>query len=118
MSASTAAISTILKDIQIQGEQATKQESNSKVRQELLESARRLVAELESPLETVGRMSWFEPTRWAVTRVAFDIKLFESIMADDAGPKSTQKLAEMTGCDAVLLCEYSKRHHSGTSRIY
>ena len=49
-----------------------------------------------------------------MTRVAFDINLFEAILAEDAKPKSAKKLAEVTGCDAVLICKLISKCNRGT----
>ncbi|PSN74542.1 S-adenosyl-L-methionine-dependent methyltransferase [Corynespora cassiicola Philippines] len=59
-------------------------------------------------MDVIGRMNWFEPTRWMVTRVGLDIDLFGALVADNNSPKSSKQLAQKTGCDPVLISRFLK----------
>ncbi|KAF2714859.1 S-adenosyl-L-methionine-dependent methyltransferase [Pleomassaria siparia CBS 279.74] len=107
-----SSVSSVLKEIGAKGASFTDDVDNEDARKALLESARSLVASLESPLEVIARMNWLEPTRWAVTQVALDLHLFEALSADDGSPKTSDALANETGCDERLMSRLLKHLNS------
>ncbi|KAF2490471.1 S-adenosyl-L-methionine-dependent methyltransferase [Lophium mytilinum] len=72
-------------------------------RKSLLEAARSLVAELETPGEKLARLGWFEIHRPTALKVGLDLGLFNKMAEDNASPKSVDQLAKMTGAEARLL---------------
>ncbi|KAF2727216.1 O-methyltransferase [Polyplosphaeria fusca] len=101
-------ISALLKDIEVKGASATSNTSDENARKALLESARSLVAALDPPFEVVAKMNWVDPYKWSTTRVAYDLNLFDKLLADNNAPKSCEKLSEMTGADSKLLSRMLK----------
>ncbi|KAJ2996759.1 hypothetical protein NUW58_g870 [Xylaria curta] len=84
-------------------------------RRDLLKIARALVAALETPKESVMRMTWHSPTVFAAMRLCMDLDLYSKICDDDGSPKSAQFLAETTGADPRLVERLLK--HLATANI-
>ncbi|KAL8996315.1 MAG: hypothetical protein Q9169_004154 [Polycauliona sp. 2 TL-2023] len=84
-------------------------------RRKLLDAAVSLVAELETPIETITRIAWAEPVLYTSLRIAIDLKLFTSLVEPDKSPKSVAKLAEATNSDPQLLARILK--HLGAMKI-
>jgi hypothetical protein len=95
----TKDLSPLLQNIQKHGEAATDEAG----RQALLSSAQALVTALESPIEKVARIGWYEPTIYNVLRVVLDLGLFEAMLKENRSAKTATKLAEMTNSDPRLL---------------
>ncbi|KAF2096919.1 S-adenosyl-L-methionine-dependent methyltransferase [Rhizodiscina lignyota] len=104
-------IPSLLQEIQ-QEVQVLKQ-GDEQSRQALLDSARALVSALESPAERVARISFHEPTLSTAIRICIDMKLFESLVADNGTPKTTEQLAKLTGSDPKLLERFLKHLATG-----
>ncbi|ORY03336.1 O-methyltransferase-domain-containing protein [Clohesyomyces aquaticus] len=103
-------IASLLSDIRTKGTNFLSDSVSSpeELRTALLHSAQHLVTALQSPYEVIARMNWLEPTRWAITRVGLDLRLFEAMMEHEGGPKTVERLAEVTACDGVLLSRMLK----------
>ena len=76
--------------------------NNEKLRQGLLQSARNLVAQLETPAERIARMAYLDFSIWPTTHVLLDLKIFKTLAASDR-PKSAPELAQQSGADARLV---------------
>ncbi|KAH8881754.1 O-methyltransferase [Thozetella sp. PMI_491] len=68
----------------------------------LREAAQNLANALESPIERVGKLSWYEPTMAFAIRVLIDMKLFQKIAADGS-PKLANDLAISVGAEPKLV---------------
>ncbi|KAL9620723.1 MAG: hypothetical protein Q9160_004736 [Pyrenula sp. 1 TL-2023] len=87
----TRKISDLVKAITAEEQKLEKNEVGSK--EALLEKARSLVAELESPLEVIYGCILAEPSRKFSMRMALDFKIFDTLAAGNGRPKSTAELA-------------------------
>ena len=131
MDVSLPNISPILEDINAKGKSVTNDTSNDNARKALLKSARSLVTALETPFEVVARMNWndvspvlrnrstcnlhwvlfdifIRPPKWAMTRIGYDLNLFEKMLENNGSPKSCEELGQLTGADPKLLCTACK----------
>ncbi|KAF2155442.1 S-adenosyl-L-methionine-dependent methyltransferase [Myriangium duriaei CBS 260.36] len=72
-------------------------------REQLIKSARSLIANLETPSETIFRMAFAEPARFALVRIAVDLKIFETLKAAQGSPVSVEDLAKPSNADPVFL---------------
>ncbi|MCJ1380753.1 hypothetical protein MMC17_003862 [Xylographa soralifera] len=77
--------------------------NGSHARSRLLEAARALVSELETPRETVIRMCWGETNLFTSAMIARDLKLFAHLDEDGGSDKTVSQLAKMTDADPALL---------------
>lgn len=75
---------------------------NEQLRQKLLQSARALVAKLETPAERIARMVYLDPGIYATTHVLVDLKIFK-YLTNSTSPRSAEQLADLTGTDVKLL---------------
>ncbi|KAF2112724.1 putative hydroxyindole O-methyltransferase [Lophiotrema nucula] len=101
-------ITTLLKDVDAKGKSVTNSTSDDNPRKALLESARSLVTALETPFEVVARMNWFDPPKWAMTRIGYDLNLFDKMLENNRSPKSCEELGKLTGADPKLLSRMLK----------
>ncbi|KAK3714263.1 hypothetical protein LTR37_007849 [Vermiconidia calcicola] len=76
--------------------------NNEQLRQSLLQSARSLVSQLESPGERIARMTYLEPSIYAAIRVLTDTKIFHILSASDQ-PMSATQLTAGSSMDVRLL---------------
>jgi hypothetical protein len=72
-------------------------------RQRLIAGARELISAAETPVETLLWNVWAMPTRTVATRVAIDLKLFETASGDNGSPKTNKQLAAATGASPTLV---------------
>ena len=114
-------------------------------REKLLSLARQLTVALETPSETIQRMGWAEvcdrirflqawntdsvqPAAFAASRMAVDLKIFETLEKADGASVGTSELAKATGADASLigtlpvftvaiLAYYSSLHATSTEHL-
>ncbi|KAI3395863.1 hypothetical protein diail_800 [Diaporthe ilicicola] len=83
---------------------------NQTQRQALLNSARKLVAALETAEYVVARIGWEEPTMAAALRILIDLKILKHMARGETkSPKQTSELAEMSGADPILVQRLLKR---------
>ena len=73
-------------------------------RLQLLEAARRLIALVELPDETMRRMTEAEPALYATIRTAVDLHIFEKLEAAGVNGATSTELAASSGADAELIC--------------
>ncbi|KAM0801004.1 S-adenosyl-L-methionine-dependent methyltransferase [Usnea florida] len=91
-------------------------EQRPRAREQVLALAHQLVSSLETPSETLQRMGWAEPARFAATQLAVDLKIFEKLEEAHNRPVSLSELAASTGADAALIARTMK-HLSATNMI-
>lgn len=72
-------------------------------REQLIKSARSLIAALETPSERIFRMAFAEPASFALIRIAVDLKIFETLNAAKGSSVSVAKLADPGGADPVFV---------------
>ncbi|KAF3760407.1 S-adenosyl-L-methionine-dependent methyltransferase, partial [Cryphonectria parasitica EP155] len=72
-------------------------------REALVASARELLHQAERPMESVAWSFWAQPARTAATRIAVDLKIFETAIAEDGRPKTAEELAAPTGASPGLV---------------
>lgn len=79
-------------------------------RQALLNSARQLVAALETPEYVVARIGWEEPTSSAALRILIDLNIFKHITRGASmASKQASELAKLSGADPILVQRLLKR---------
>ncbi|KAL1847551.1 hypothetical protein Daus18300_013920 [Diaporthe australafricana] len=83
-------------------------------RQALLNSARQLVAALETPEYVVARIGWEEPTSSAALRILIDLNIFKHLTSGEATPKQASELARLSGADPILVQRLLKRAASSS----
>lgn len=76
--------------------------NNEQLRQSLLQSARNLVAALETPGERIARMVYLDTSILAATRVLVDLKVFR-ILSGSGGPINAAQIAKECGADVRML---------------
>ncbi|KAI0887606.1 S-adenosyl-L-methionine-dependent methyltransferase [Annulohypoxylon maeteangense] len=77
-------------------------------RERLVASARELVLAAETPVETVLWNIWAVPTRTVASRIAVDLKIFETAVKNGGCPKSSEDLAAATGASPTLVKRISR----------
>ncbi|CAN8101502.1 unnamed protein product [Discula destructiva] len=79
-------------------------------RRALLDSARSLVAALETPAQVIARLSWEVPTASAALRLLIELGVFKLMLAGGGVEKQTaSELAGQSGADPVLVQRLLKR---------
>lgn len=100
-------------------------------RENIILQARRLIAALETPMETILQTVWEEvchrvlnislllkvcqPTRYMAIRLALDLKFFETLAADGGSAKSVAELCKSTDADPVLVARLTR--HLAACRV-
>ncbi|MCJ1461392.1 hypothetical protein MMC28_011774, partial [Mycoblastus sanguinarius] len=74
---STQNVADILGTIAASTESLAKQTPGA--REKVLALSHQLTSALETPSETIQRMGWAEPARFAATQLAVDLKIFEKL---------------------------------------
>ncbi|KAI0176007.1 putative O-methyltransferase [Hypoxylon sp. FL1284] len=77
-------------------------------REKLVASARDLVLAAETPMESFWWAIWAQPTRHVAARVAVDLKIFETAVANGGSPKSSEDFAAVTGASLSLVKRISR----------
>lgn len=108
-------VKQILKAVSIQGQRLEQNEPDS--HEALLEQATALVTTLESPLERIFGFTMGEPTRLFAARMALDLKLFDTLAADNGRPKSVTELAAPSSASPKLLNRVL-RHLAATKMVH
>ncbi|MCJ1414442.1 hypothetical protein MMC32_000768 [Xylographa parallela] len=72
-------------------------------REQLLSRAYELITQLETPSESIQRMGWAEPARFAASQIAIDLKIFEKLKEAGGQGLSVSELEKATKADAALL---------------
>ncbi|KAI9695980.1 MAG: hypothetical protein M1820_008321 [Bogoriella megaspora] len=85
-------------------------------REKTIMQARRLIATLETPMEALLQIIWAEPTRYAVIRLALDLKVFETLAEDSRRPKTLAELCVPRNADVALVRRLA-RHLAATGVI-
>ncbi|KAF2871891.1 O-methyltransferase-domain-containing protein [Massariosphaeria phaeospora] len=85
----------------LQATDAKALENDSAARHELLQLSRNLTAALENPVDRATDLV-FKPYTTVAARIAVDLNLFQHI-CDHVDGITSQKLAELTGADEVLI---------------
>ncbi|KAJ5540927.1 S-adenosyl-L-methionine-dependent methyltransferase [Penicillium frequentans] len=75
--------------------------SDTALRNELYDALIRATVAIESPLDTVRRLS-FAPLQLSIAKIAVDLNLFEIIVNQD-GPADVAELAQVTKAESLLL---------------
>ncbi|MCJ1475832.1 hypothetical protein MMC13_004496 [Lambiella insularis] len=96
----------LLEDIASNGKALLEEDQTARTR--LLSAARALVAELETPRETIIRMCWAETNLFTSAMIARDVKLFAKLDEYNGGAKTVNRLAQMTGTEPALLSRLLK----------
>ncbi|MCJ1397526.1 hypothetical protein MMC11_000720 [Xylographa trunciseda] len=106
-------IPVLLETIDARGKSFT--QGDEERRKSVLSAARELCFALETPIEAILRIAWCQPSLNACLRVAIELHFFERLTEDGGRPKSTETLAEMTGCDPELMGRIVK--HLAAERV-
>lgn len=77
-------------------------------RQKLVASARELISAAETPVESLLWNIWALPTRTVAARIAVDLRIFETAVADNGSPKSNEQFASVTGASPTLVKRISR----------
>ncbi|KAI9822705.1 MAG: hypothetical protein M1827_000424 [Pycnora praestabilis] len=77
-------------------------------RKKVIAAASLLIRTLETPSEAVMRMGWADPSEHALTRTAIDLNLFGHLAENNDEPKTTAKLASLTGAEYWLVSRMTK----------
>ncbi|KAF2822681.1 putative O-methyltransferase [Ophiobolus disseminans] len=72
-------------------------------RQKLIASARELLYESESPVESLLWNIWALPTRTIAARIAVDLKIFKTACGNNSSPKTNEQLAAATSASPTLV---------------
>ncbi|KAI1391437.1 S-adenosyl-L-methionine-dependent methyltransferase [Hypoxylon trugodes] len=72
-------------------------------RNELAETARKLVRALETPRETMIKHCWAQPAAMTALTTGVELGLFEAMAADNGSSKKTADLAKTVGADPTLV---------------
>lgn len=103
---STRSVADILGAIAASTEAVAQQKPGA--REKVLALSHQLVSALETPSETIQRMGWAEPARFAATQLAVDLNIFEKLEEAHDAPVSLSNLTKSTGADAALLARTMK----------
>ncbi|CAI6334215.1 unnamed protein product [Periconia digitata] len=88
---------------QVEAHASQLKSGDPEARQKLIASARELVTAAETPVETLLWNIWALPTRTTALRIAVDLKIFETAVADNGSPKTNEQLAAPTGASPTLV---------------
>ncbi|KAL8650185.1 MAG: hypothetical protein Q9210_003974 [Variospora velana] len=102
-SAPNAQVSTLLEDIAEAGKSYHQNQLGA--RERLLSLAYSLAAAVELPSETIQRIAWAEPARFASTKIAVDLNLFEILKEKKDAGTTTAELAKASNADPTLICK-------------
>ncbi|KAL9105135.1 MAG: hypothetical protein Q9187_008819 [Circinaria calcarea] len=94
---------SLLEDIARVGKLYSQNGSGS--REELLSLAYSLASSVELPSEAIQRIGWAEPARFASTKIAIDLKLFEELKDKKGTGMTTMELAKASKADPTLICK-------------
>lgn len=72
-------------------------------REGLLALSHQLTAMLETPSETIQRIGWAEPARFAAIRIAADLKIFDALKEAGGDSVNISQLASQTGAENSLI---------------
>ena len=83
-------------------------ENKPGAREQLLNLSHALISSLELPSEAIQRMGWAEPARFAHSRIATELNLFEHLKEAGSQGVSAEKLAEKAGASPDLISRIAK----------
>ncbi|KAI1089157.1 S-adenosyl-L-methionine-dependent methyltransferase [Rostrohypoxylon terebratum] len=99
-------VARVLKQVAEYGDKFTNGDPAARLK--LLASARELVLAAETPVESLQWNIWALPTRWVASRIALDLKIFETAVENGGCPKSDEDLAAATGASPILVKRISR----------
>ncbi|KAL8731915.1 MAG: hypothetical protein Q9181_004126 [Wetmoreana brouardii] len=94
-------LSSLLEDIAGAGKSYSQHELGA--RERLLSLAYSLAAAVELPSETIQRIGWAEPARFASTKIGVDLNLFEILKDKKDAGITTAELAKVSNADPALI---------------
>lgn len=91
---------------QLNGEALESAAKDPACKEMLLQTCRSIVAKLENPVDRVIELA-FSPNVLMAVRVCVDLKVFAKLSQAE-GPMTSFKLAQLTGCEEVLLIRFMR----------
>ncbi|KAL8721599.1 MAG: hypothetical protein Q9225_001763 [Loekoesia sp. 1 TL-2023] len=99
-------VSSLLENITEAGKSYSQHEPGA--RERLLSLAYSLATAVELPSETIQRIGWAEPARFASTKIAVDLNLFEILKERKDAGITTAELAKASNADPTLISRTMK----------
>lgn len=100
----TMAVAASIVDI-VQNSYLLQDPDNDAARKNIIAAASKLIVQLESPFEQLGRIAWGDPTKAAAFRTAFELGLLRKLAKE---PMSSAELAEGTDADVELVGTFTQ----------